>query len=116
MEYQSSVNFPQGRPNGYVVTPYDYRYKGYVVDKDTNYPYYQNDMYARVNAYNYRTHKKQYNPLNENAEMSEEYRKYVNDDSGYQPYWYRHTVPPTVNEIYRDTLRRIDANYSYPMN
>lgn len=109
------TGFPSGRPNGYVVPPYDYRYKSYVVDKDTNYPYYQDDINSRINSYMYRTHQKQYNPLNENAEMSAEYRKYVNDDSGAEPYWYRHTIPPTVNEIYRDTLRRIDANYTTPM-
>ena len=110
------MNQQRGRPNGYVVPPYDYRYSGYVVNKDTNYPYYENDLNARVNSYDSRYSKnienRQYNPLNENAEMSAEYRKYVNDDSGAAPYWYRHTVPPTVNEIYRDTLRRINPNYT----
>ncbi len=93
--------------NAFVVPPYDYRYGGYKVEKDVTYPMYMNDNNFRVNAYNWKTHTGQYSPLNENAEMSREYRKYVNDSSGYPPYWYRHTVPPTVNEIYRDTLRRI---------
>jgi hypothetical protein len=127
-ESNFETGFPSGRANGYVVSPYDYRYKSYIVDKDTNYPYYQDDINSRVNSYKFRVsrnsrdskntgnHQQQYNPLNENAEMSAEYRKYVNDDSGAEPYWYRHTVPPTVNEIYRDTLRRIDANYTTPMH
>ena len=93
--------------NAYVYPPYDYRYGGYVVTKDTQYPRYSNDNNSRVNAWNWKTHKDQYSPLNENAEMSKEYRKYTADASGYPPNWFRHAVPPTQNQIYRDTLARI---------
>jgi hypothetical protein len=102
------INMDDGtNKNAYVVPPYDYRYRGYIVNKDVSYPRYMNDNNFRVNAYEWKKHQGVYAPLNGNAEMSKEYRKYANDDSGLAPYWYRHTIPPTVNEIYRDTLRRI---------
>jgi len=71
------------------------------VAKYAQYPRYSNDHWARVNSYNWRHHPNSvYAPLNENAQKSQEYRKYVPDQSGLPVNWYRHVIEPTYEWMF----------------
>jgi hypothetical protein len=93
----------------YVYPPYDAYLGAWAVGRDVKYPQYENDHWARINSYDWRQqqlngvgpHRSEiYAPLNENAQKSLTYRKYVPDSSGMPTYWYRHTIEPSYEWMF----------------
>jgi hypothetical protein len=109
----------------YVFPPYDENLGAWRVGRDVNYPAYANDNWARTNSYDWRRqqltgipgggpHRSEiYAPLNENAEKSLEYRKYIPDESGKPTYWYRHTTEPSYVWMFEQSAKSEFANPDY---
>ena len=98
----------------YVYPPQDPGPGAWRVGRDVKYPSYSSDINSRRSGYQWKTHPNSvYAPLNENAEASLKYRKYINDASGMPTYWYRHTIEPSYEWMFEESVAY--PGNSYPM-